>query len=185
MNGRARRSISARSLPRPTMNRKDRPRPSLRQQPLQLPGQSPQTFRSRCPDAAEGLSGQRLYREHRRHHHRSRHQSPLADGGSDYPLPWQKAPALCRRIKPGAFCRPGQLATAHGQRTSQPGQAGGTRSKISAPTRCSTGAMRWLWSCDRRSAAASWYVSMDMGFVAWQDHSCCYYVRAVSSLENL
>lgn len=38
---------------------------------------------------------------------------------------------------------------------------------------------KWLWSCDRRSALAAWYVSMDMGFVAWQDRSCLYFVRAV------
>jgi len=43
---------------------------------------------------------------------------------------------------------------------------------------------KWLWSCDCRSAVAAWYVSMDMGFVAWQDHSCCYFVRAVSSLRD-
>jgi serine/threonine protein kinase len=41
-----------------------------------------------------------------------------------------------------------------------------------------------LWSCDCRSAVAAWYVSMDMGFVAWQDHSCSYFVRPVSSLRD-
>ncbi len=40
---------------------------------------------------------------------------------------------------------------------------------------------RWLWSADLRSYIAAWYVSMDMGFVAWQDFSCLYYVRAVCS----
>ena len=39
---------------------------------------------------------------------------------------------------------------------------------------------RWLWSCDRRSFVAAWYVSMDLGYVSWQDFSCYYYVRAVS-----
>ena len=39
---------------------------------------------------------------------------------------------------------------------------------------------RWLWSCDRRSFVAAWYVSADMGYVSWQDFSCYYYVRAVS-----
>lgn len=36
-----------------------------------------------------------------------------------------------------------------------------------------------LWSSDRRSFTAAWYVSVDMGFVAWQDFSAYYYVRAV------
>ncbi|MDM8524886.1 DUF1566 domain-containing protein [Desulfococcaceae bacterium HSG8] len=36
-----------------------------------------------------------------------------------------------------------------------------------------------LWSSDRRSYMAAWYVSADMGFVAWQDFSAYYYVRGV------
>ncbi len=40
---------------------------------------------------------------------------------------------------------------------------------------------RWLWSSDRRSFVAAWYVSIDLGYVAWQDFSCYYYVRAVCS----
>ena len=41
---------------------------------------------------------------------------------------------------------------------------------------------RALWSCDRRSFTAAWYVSVDMGFVSWQDFSAYYYVRAVSDI---
>ena len=37
-----------------------------------------------------------------------------------------------------------------------------------------------LWSCDKRSFTAAWCVSVDMGFVWWQDFSAYYYVRAVS-----
>jgi serine/threonine-protein kinase len=40
---------------------------------------------------------------------------------------------------------------------------------------------RWLWSRDRRSFVAAWYVSAELGYVSWQDFSCYYYVRAVSS----
>jgi len=40
----------------------------------------------------------------------------------------------------------------------------------------------WLWSCDRRSFTAAWYVSSDMGFVAWQDFTAYFYVKAVRSL---
>jgi len=42
---------------------------------------------------------------------------------------------------------------------------------------------RWLWSSDRRSFVAAWYVSIDLGFVSWQDFSCSYFVRAVCSPE--
>jgi len=38
---------------------------------------------------------------------------------------------------------------------------------------------KWLWSCDRRSFTAAWYVSIDMGYVAWQDFTGYYHVRAV------
>jgi len=36
-----------------------------------------------------------------------------------------------------------------------------------------------LWSADRRSFTAAWWVSIEMGFVAWQDFSAGCYVRAV------
>lgn len=39
---------------------------------------------------------------------------------------------------------------------------------------------RWLWSIDRRSFAAAYYVDIELGFVGWQDFSAPYYVRAVS-----
>jgi serine/threonine-protein kinase len=38
---------------------------------------------------------------------------------------------------------------------------------------------KWIWSSDRRSFAAAWYVSVDMGYVAAQDFTGYYYVRAV------
>jgi len=38
-----------------------------------------------------------------------------------------------------------------------------------------------IWSCDRRSFVAAWYVSIDMGYVAWQDFTGYYHVRAVRS----
>lgn len=40
---------------------------------------------------------------------------------------------------------------------------------------------KWLWSCDKRSFVAAWYVSVDLGFVGWQDMTCYNYVRAVCS----
>ena len=41
---------------------------------------------------------------------------------------------------------------------------------------------KWLWSCDRRSFTTAWYVSVEHGFVGWQDFSACYSVRAVQTL---
>ena len=38
---------------------------------------------------------------------------------------------------------------------------------------------KWLWSSDRRSFTSAWYASVDTGFIAWQDLTCCYYARAV------
>jgi len=38
---------------------------------------------------------------------------------------------------------------------------------------------RWLWSSDRRSFMAAYYVDVQLGFVGWQDLSAAYYVRAV------
>jgi len=36
-----------------------------------------------------------------------------------------------------------------------------------------------IWSCDRRSFIAAWYVSVDLGYVAWQDFTAYFHVRAV------
>ena len=41
-----------------------------------------------------------------------------------------------------------------------------------------------LWSSDRRSFTAAWYVSVDMGFVSWQDFSAFHYVRGVSRFSH-
>lgn len=40
---------------------------------------------------------------------------------------------------------------------------------------------RWLWSADRRSFTAAYYVDTELGFVGWQDFSAPYFVRAVCS----
>lgn len=36
-----------------------------------------------------------------------------------------------------------------------------------------------LWSCDRRSYTSAWYVSLELGFVAWQDRTFACHVKAV------
>jgi serine/threonine-protein kinase len=38
---------------------------------------------------------------------------------------------------------------------------------------------KWLWSCDLRSFMAAWYVSVELGFVAWHDFTGYYFVRGV------
>jgi serine/threonine protein kinase len=38
-----------------------------------------------------------------------------------------------------------------------------------------------IWTADRRSAVASWYVYPDMGFIAWQDNTCACHARVVRS----
>jgi len=38
---------------------------------------------------------------------------------------------------------------------------------------------KWLWSCDRRSFTAAWYVNMEMGFVSSNDFSSFYFAKGV------
>lgn len=38
---------------------------------------------------------------------------------------------------------------------------------------------KWLWSADKRSFTAAWYLSMDLGFVSWQDMTGYYYAKGV------
>jgi serine/threonine protein kinase len=42
-----------------------------------------------------------------------------------------------------------------------------------------TQTQKWLWSCDLRSFMAAWYVSVELGFVAWHDFTGYYYARGV------
>lgn len=39
-----------------------------------------------------------------------------------------------------------------------------------------------LWTCDRKSYTAAWFVSATLAFVGWQDFSCRFHVRAVRAL---
>lgn len=43
---------------------------------------------------------------------------------------------------------------------------------------------KWLWSADRRSFAAAWYMDAELGFVGWGDFTCRYHVRAVCVLDT-
>ena len=42
-------------------------------------------------------------------------------------------------------------------------------------------AQRRIWSADRKSYAAAWYADVEHGFVWWQDLSCEFFVRCVTS----
>lgn len=39
---------------------------------------------------------------------------------------------------------------------------------------------RWLWSADAKSFMAGWFVDAHLGFAAFADHTCPFFVRAVS-----
>jgi len=100
--------------------------------------------------------------------------------GSRYPLAWQKAAAYCRRLnKEGwAGIRNWRLPTVDELQSilRPPARAGDLCLQSAFDPR-----QRWLWSADRASFMAAWYVSVDMGFVSWQDFSCPFYARAVYS----
>jgi serine/threonine-protein kinase len=40
---------------------------------------------------------------------------------------------------------------------------------------------RWIWSADRRSFIAAYFVNIELGYLGWQDFSAPFYVRAVCS----
>jgi serine/threonine-protein kinase len=44
---------------------------------------------------------------------------------------------------------------------------------------------RRLWSADRRSYAAAYYVDSEMGYVGWQDFSALFHVRGVCALSEV
>ena len=101
-------------------------------------------------------------------------------GGSDYPLTWYEAHDYVAALNAA------KTAGAHGWRlptvdevmsllTQIPRAGDLCMEPVFSPTQ------RWLWSCDRSSFVAAWYADVELGYVARQDFSCYYYVRAVSS----
>lgn len=98
--------------------------------------------------------------------------------GSRYPFTWPEARAYCQRLADDEW------AGMSGWRLPTVDEL---LSILRPPARaadlCLQSAFsprqRWLWSIDRASFIAAWYVSVDMGFVSWQDFSCTFYARAV------
>lgn len=98
--------------------------------------------------------------------------------GSRYPMTWQEARAYCSGLaeEQWAGLSGWRLPTVDELLTilRPPARAGDLCLESAFDPR-----QRWLWSEDRASFMAAWYVSVDMGFVSWQDFSCTFYARAV------
>lgn len=100
--------------------------------------------------------------------------------GSDYPRDWEQAGEYLRDLRQRRFgdCDGWRLPTVNE-----------LMSLLTEPTLAEQYCLapvfdagkRWLWSGDRRSASAAWYVSADLGFVGWQDTTCFNFIRAVCS----
>jgi serine/threonine protein kinase len=103
--------------------------------------------------------------------------------GSDYPLPWEEARDYVHQLNHSGFAGRTQwrLPTVEEllSLVTELPQAGDACLEPIFDA-----AQRWLWSADRSSFTAAWYVSVDIGFVSWQDLTCYYFVRAVCSARD-
>jgi serine/threonine protein kinase len=98
--------------------------------------------------------------------------------GSEYPVTWKQAHAHIEGMNRNRFAgyRDWRLPTVDELKTLiDPAPRGRDLciQPIFDPTQ------KWLWSCDRRSRIAAWYVSLDLGFVAEHDFTGYYYARGV------
>lgn len=98
--------------------------------------------------------------------------------GSAFPLGWRDAAAYIEKINTGIFSghEDWRLPTTVELMTLLTEVPDGTGHCIEP---IFDQQQKWLWSCDRRSFTAAWYVSVDLGFVSWQDFGAHFYVRAV------
>ncbi|MGD8435227.1 MAG: DUF1566 domain-containing protein, partial [Syntrophobacterales bacterium] len=100
--------------------------------------------------------------------------------GSDFPMTWQEAQAYVQQLNSERFAgRSNWRLPTVTELCSLLIETGDTAALCIEPLFSQE--KRWLWSADRRSFVAAWYVSVDMGFVSWQDFSCYFFVRAVCS----
>jgi serine/threonine-protein kinase len=100
--------------------------------------------------------------------------------GSDYPLTWPEAGDYVRELNRSRFAgrtewRLPTVAELSSLVTETP------RILSYCLARPFDFEKKCLWSADRRSFTAAWFVSIDLGFVFWQDFTCRYFVRAVCS----
>jgi len=98
--------------------------------------------------------------------------------GSEYPVTWEQAENYIDRLNRNRFggFRDWRMPTVEELRTLVDPPPQGTALCI-PPVFDAT--QKWLWSCDRRSHIAAWYVSLDLGFVAAHDFTGYFYVRGV------
>jgi serine/threonine-protein kinase len=98
--------------------------------------------------------------------------------GSDYPRPWPRASDYIRHLNETSFAGHSawRLPTVNELMTLLSPVPQGSALCIE-PLFDAT--QRWVWSADRRSFAAGYYVDVELGFVGWQDFSAPYYIRAV------
>ncbi len=101
--------------------------------------------------------------------------------GSEYPLTWPEAGVYVQGLNRDRFAGQGnwRFPTVD-ELCSLITEAPGVHAYCLAPP--FDRGQKCLWSADRRSFNAAWFVSIDLGFVFWQDFTCHYYVRAVCSL---
>jgi serine/threonine protein kinase len=102
--------------------------------------------------------------------------------GSAYPRTWRQAHAYIDRLNEQQFAghTNWRLPTIDELITLLKPQPHGQDLCI-APVFDAT--QRWIWSTDRRSFLAAYYVDMELGFVGWQDFSAPFYVRAVRTVH--
>ncbi len=91
--------------------------------------------------------------------------------GSDHPVNWYEAHKYIEQLNQGRFAGPAnwRLPTVNeliSLITEVPRAADLCVEPIFDQ------AQPWLWSADRRSFVAAWYVSLDLGYVWWQDFTC-------------
>jgi len=103
--------------------------------------------------------------------------------GSDYPLTWDKAREYVQTLNAD------RMAGRNGWRLPTVDELMSLLTEVLLGEQYCMAPIfdrgkKWLWSIDKRSYIAAWYVSVDLGFVGWQDMTCYNYVRAVSSLAQ-
>jgi serine/threonine protein kinase len=100
--------------------------------------------------------------------------------GSAFPRDWQAAREYIRRLQGEQFGgRRGWRLPTVNELITLLKPAPRIQDLCVAPVFDAT--QRWIWSADRRSFVAAYYVDTTLGFVGWQDFSAPFYVRAVCS----
>jgi eukaryotic-like serine/threonine-protein kinase len=157
------------------------PSPPLRRNPIKVrPGEAPDIFgidklwRLRsfpAPDWQERGDGTVADRSH---------ALLWEQSGSEYPLTWPEAGVYVQGLTRDRFAGRSdwRLPTVDELCSLTTETPGDNACCLALPF---DPAQKCLWSADRRSFNAAWFVSIDLGFVFWQDFTCHYYVRAVCS----